>query len=117
MSNLFSYVELHTAETEKCRKFYGEMFEWKFEKSPIPELAYFDIQGEGEARGGMMKDDRPPHWLPYINVAALDGAVEKAQRLGATVLLPSTPVSDQAVLAVLRDPGGAAFALWQYLKP
>lgn len=117
MSNLFSYVELHTAETEKSRGFYGEMFGWKFEKAPIPELTYFGIQGEGGTRGGMMKDDRPPHWLPYINVAELGAAVAKAQRLGASLLLPATPVSGQGTMAVLRDPGGAVFALWQNLTP
>jgi predicted enzyme related to lactoylglutathione lyase len=115
MPNLFSYVELHTSEVEKCRTFYAELFGWEFERAPIPEFVYFGIQGEGEARGGLMKDERQPHWLPYVNVAELDAQIAKAQKLGATLLRPATPVPGQGTMAVLRDPGGAVFALWQCL--
>jgi predicted enzyme related to lactoylglutathione lyase len=49
-------------------------------------------------------------------VENLDKSVEKAKSLGATIKVPQTPVSDFGRFAVIIDPTGAYFALWQSLK-
>ena len=51
-------------------------------------------------------------WVPFAEVADVDAATAKATRLGATVLKQKTrgPAGEYSIV---RDPGGAAVALWQ----
>jgi hypothetical protein len=51
-------------------------------------------------------------WIPYAQVEDVDAATRKAQKLGATVLKEKTrgPAGE---FSIVRDPGGAAIALWQ----
>jgi predicted enzyme related to lactoylglutathione lyase len=51
-------------------------------------------------------------WIPYAQVDDVDAATKKAQKLGATVLKERTrgPAGE---FSIVRDPGGAAIALWQ----
>jgi predicted enzyme related to lactoylglutathione lyase len=53
MSDPFVHVELHTQDPDKAKKFYRELFDWKFED--VPDMDYTIIKvGEGTG-GGMMK--------------------------------------------------------------
>ena len=55
MANPFVHVELHTQDPEKAKKFYKDLFDWKFED--VPDMDYTIIKvGEGTG-GGMMKTD------------------------------------------------------------
>jgi predicted enzyme related to lactoylglutathione lyase len=51
-------------------------------------------------------------WVPYVQVDDVDRATERATKLGATVMQTRTsgPAGD---FTVIKDPGGAALALWQ----
>jgi predicted enzyme related to lactoylglutathione lyase len=54
----------------------------------------------------------PPVWLVYVVVADLDASLSSATALGGEVLAgPKATGRDR--FAVLRDPAGASFALWQ----
>ena len=52
-------------------------------------------------------------WVHYVHVASLDDAMAAAQRLGASMLRPKTAVPKSAWYAVLADPEGNAFAIYQ----
>ena len=55
----------------------------------------------------------PPHWNSYVTVANVDEAAKKAQSLGGKVLAPPFDVMDAGRMAVLQDPTGAVFQVWQ----
>ena len=55
----------------------------------------------------------PPHWNLYIAVENADAAASKAASLGAKVLAPAFDVFDAGRMAVLEDPTGAVFIVWQ----
>jgi predicted enzyme related to lactoylglutathione lyase len=61
----------------------------------------------------MRKNGVPPHWLAYVTVESAAATAEKAKQLGATVLAGPMDVSDKGVMAVIRDPQGAVFGVWQ----
>lgn len=117
MANRVTHFEIYGDEPAKLASFYHELFGWRIERAS--GVDYWRIQldplATGSADGGLMS--RPPSiplgWLHYVNVESLDEAVEAAQRLGATVLRPKTPVPRTAWYAVLADPEGNAFAIWQ----
>ena len=55
----------------------------------------------------------PPNWLVYIAVPNVDQAIARAELHGATLLSPAFDVMEYGRMAVLRDPQGAVFAIWQ----
>ena len=57
-------------------------------------------------------DDAPPHWLPYFTVPSCDGAVARVQELGGEALAGPFDVGAGRI-AVVRDPQGAVFALFE----
>ena len=52
-------------------------------------------------------------WVHYVHVASLDDAITEAERLGAVVLRPQTAVPKAAWYAILADPEGNIFAIYQ----
>jgi len=118
MGNPFVHVELHTQDPESAKKFYKQLFDWKFED--VPDMDYTIINvGEGTG-GGMMKSPMPdalPQWVPYVLVDDIAASTEKAKSLGATVLAGVTEIPGMGSFSMLLDPTGAAFALWEPKMP
>jgi predicted enzyme related to lactoylglutathione lyase len=54
--------------------------------------------------------------MVYITVENTDAAVTKAQQLGGKILAPAFDVFDAGRMAVVQDPTGATFCLWQANK-
>ena len=59
------------------------------------------------------KQGIPAHWNLFVAVENADAAVNRAAELGGKVLAPPLDVFDVGRMAVLEDPTGAAFSLWQ----
>src|SRR5215212_6936584 len=55
----------------------------------------------------------PPHWLSYVSVSNVDETAEKAKAEGATLMKEPFDVMTEGRMAVVQDPTGAVFALWQ----
>ena len=56
----------------------------------------------------------PTGWLPYARVDDVSACVAEAPRRGGTLLRSATPVPRTRWHAVIADPDGNAFALFQY---
>lgn len=70
------------------------------------------VAGVCHARG--QNAGLPPVWLVYFTVADIEAAVAAAKARGATVITgPNVDSEGSGGYAVLRDPQGAAFALYQ----
>jgi uncharacterized protein len=55
----------------------------------------------------------PPAWTSYVAVDDADATAARAAELGGTVHAPPFDVGDAGRMAILADPTGAVFALWQ----
>ena len=119
MANPFVHVELSTTDLAKAKTFYGKLFDWNMQDTPMPEGSYTMIDvGEGTG-GGMMKQltpSAPSAWLPYVLVDDIKATTQKAKSLGATVMIDVTEVVDMGWLSIFADPTGAALGLWQPKK-
>jgi len=116
MANPFVHVELHTKDLAKAKAFYGKLFGWKLEDTPMPGGAgsYTMISvGEGTGGGMMTETNAPPHWLAYVGVDDIKASTQRARELGATVLQDVMDVGEYGSMSVVRDPTGATLALWQ----
>lgn len=117
----FCWFELATTDQAAAKKFYTSLFGWAVEDSPMgPDDFYSMFKLSGRDTGAaytMRKEQRaqgvPPHWMVYIAAASADDTVNKAAQIGGTVLAPAFDVMDVGRMAVLQDPTGAIFSVWQ----
>jgi predicted enzyme related to lactoylglutathione lyase len=116
----FCWNELATRDIDAARAFYTRVFPWAAKVNDMPDGGkYIEWQVEGRSVAGgttmgqMYPPDVPPHWLVYFAVASTDDTVKRAQGLGAKVLAPAMDIP-QGRFAVLSDPQGAAFAVFQF---
>ena len=116
MANPFVHVELSTTDLGKAKTFYGKLFDWNMQDTPMPQGSYTMIDvGEGTG-GGMMKQlvpGAPSAWLPYVLVDDIKATTEKAKSLGATVMIDVMEVMNMGWLSIITDPTGAALGFWQ----
>lgn len=120
----FCWPELATSDQAGAEKFYGELFGWNLAKTPMGPDSHYTIflKGENSVAAAAQQDAEqkkagiPPHWLSYASTADVDASLEKAKSLGATVVAGPFDVMEHGRMAVLADPTGAAFALWQANK-
>jgi predicted enzyme related to lactoylglutathione lyase len=117
----FSWVELATIDQKAGVTFYRTLFGWDVKELPMgPTEVYsmFTMRGKEVAAACTMQPDErkmgiPPHWNLYVTVANVDDAAKRAESLGAKVLAGPFDVMDAGRMAVVQDPAGAVFQLWQ----
>jgi predicted enzyme related to lactoylglutathione lyase len=97
-------------DADKIRGFYQELLGWEFQTDP--KMNYGMVAaGEGGIAGGIGQAANGRGWATfYTKVPDLEGAVEKASRLGSSVLLPIQELPDTRI-AVVTDPEGNAIGL------
>jgi predicted enzyme related to lactoylglutathione lyase len=117
----FCWPELTTTDQKGAVAFYRGLFGWEVNEQPIgPTETYSMFQMRGRPVGAacsMRPEEReqgiPPHWGSYIAVKSADDAAKRAQELGGKVLAPPFDVMDAGRMAVIQDPTGAVFMVWQ----
>ncbi len=115
----FCWAELATTNGPGAKKFYSELFGWTTHDSLIgPDMVYTMLKLDGKDVGalyqkGEMMKDVPTYWASYISVADADEIAAKARSLGGTVMKEPFDVFDVGRMAVITDPTGATFCIWQ----
>ncbi len=117
----FCWVELGTSDAGAAKDFYTALFGWDYEDHPMgPAGVYtvFNLNGKDVAASyALMPEQRaqgvPPHWLSYVSVASADDTASKAAAAGANVLKEPFDVFTLGRMAVVQDPTGAVFAIWE----
>lgn len=117
----FCWVELGTSDSAAAKKFYTELFGWTTQDSPMgPDMVYTMLKLDGKDVGAlyqltadMTAQGIPPNWLSYVSVTSADDTAAKAKDAGATLMKEPFDVSTVGRMAVVQDPTGAVFALWQ----
>ena len=123
--NTVSHFELYATDPDKLADFYSRMFDWKVEA--MPDMDYRVIrtgdtdpsgrlQQPGAINGGIAR--RPEGFtingaVNYAMVDSIEDAVTRASSLGATLTRGKTPVPGMGWFAMLIDPQGNPFAMWQ----
>ena len=113
----FCAVDLAAADVEKGKAFYPGLFGWE------PGDSYREWTPcllDGKIVAGIFRqpaDQReagiPSNWVSYVSVTDADLSVARGVELGGRVLAPPSDIGEGGRMAVLADPQGAAFALWQ----
>jgi uncharacterized protein len=118
----FCWAELATTDDASAKKFYTALFGWGSEDSPAgPDMIYTTLKKNGKSVGALYKmrpeqKGMPPNWMTYVTVVSADEAAKKAKELGGKLLMEPFDVMDIGRMAVVQDPQGASFSLWQPKK-
>jgi uncharacterized protein len=117
----FCWTDLTTTNQAGAKEFYGGLFGWQAEDRPVGEDVYYSMMRlDGKDVGAIAPQPQqqrdagvPPVWNSYISVDDADSAVARATALGATAHAPAFDVLQAGRMAVLQDPQGAYFMVWQ----
>ncbi|MDG3016766.1 VOC family protein [Speluncibacter jeojiensis] len=111
------WVDLYTSDAAAAREFYGRMFGWEAEE-PAPEFGgYFNFTLDGVRVAGCMPAmegmGTPDVWSIYFATDDADKTLSAITAGGGQVESPAMAVGDLGTMAVVVDPNGGRFGLWQ----
>jgi uncharacterized protein len=117
----FSWADLGTIDQPAAKAFYGELFSWEYEDMPVGDgVNYTMARLEGKNVAAIAPQPQqqreagaPPAWNSYVTVQSADATVERAKELGGTAHAPAFDVMQAGRMAVLQDPQGAYFMVWE----
>ena len=116
----FCWVDLAATDANAAQRFYERLFDWTTETRRVRQgtfsvfalgtqnVASFYQLGEGHLSAGV-----PSHWTPYIRVSDVRESAMRANALGATVIVEPFDLAGMSRIALIQDPVGAIFGLWQ----
>ncbi|MCK0150632.1 VOC family protein [Marivita sp. S6314] len=112
-----AWSELMTRDTKAACDYYAETCGWTFDTMKMDGgQDYFIAMQDGKGVAGIMDiagipnyEDTPAHWFTYLGVSDVDAQVAKTSQMGGTVLRPPFDVPGIGRIAIVMDPGGAAF--------
>jgi predicted enzyme related to lactoylglutathione lyase len=108
------WAECLSRDPASSRGFLEGLLGWKGDEGPGGYVAF---SRDGEVVAGLlpMPDEIPAevpsYWMAYFSTSDVDDACARAVELGGTVLLPTRTI-DEGRFAVIADPAGAAFGLF-----
>ena len=119
-TNALCWADLNSTDPEKASKFYADWLGWTYETGKDGYRHIINGTGHENMIGGIPPQmhappGTPSHWMSYFNVADCRAAAAKAAQLGARTMMPATLTPDVGTIAVLADPQGAVFAVYQHM--
>ena len=111
------WAELGTSDLAGAKRFYEELFGWRAETDPRQEAGGYTFAHLGDAPvaalSPLYQEGQPVAWSVSFAVPDADATAARVTDAGGSVLLGPMDVFDLGRFAVVRDPTGAAFHLWQ----
>jgi predicted enzyme related to lactoylglutathione lyase len=121
----FCWTDIGTTDVAAAKKFYTTLFGWTVKDFPMgpgdEKYSMFRVRGKDVCGLYPMFEEQekmqaPPSWLPYVLVKSADATAKKAKAAGGKIYNGPMDVMYQGRQAVIADPTGAVFALWQPRK-
>lgn len=111
------HVEFAVKDPTKVKKFYGDLFGWKF--TDVPEMNYVLFEAPSGPGGGIgpVMEGQQPGITNYLYVTNIDETIKKIERAGGKIVAPKQEVPGQGWMAWFQDPAGTRMALWQQVPP
>jgi uncharacterized protein len=117
----FSWADLSTSDLDAALTLYTDLFDWEVTKEDIPGggvYAMFRVNGKDVAAASTLQEEQkqqgvPPHWNVYVTVEDAEQSAKKAEAAGGTIVVPAFDVMGMGNMAVIADPTGAMFNVWE----
>lgn len=108
----FVWHELVTPDANAAHAFYGKAIGWKTQPWE-QDSSYVMFAAQRGPVGATVTGDKVPHWLPYVGTGDIDKTIELAKQNGGSVVKDVDTLSTGSRYAVLQDPYGAAFGVYE----
>lgn len=113
------WIELGTTDQNAAKQFYASLFGWSAQDSPMGPNAFytmFSLEGRNCAAAYTLDQNAqgaPPHWMLYVATDNADETAAKATKAGGKVMAGPFDVLTFGRMAVIQDPTGVVFSIWQ----
>jgi uncharacterized protein len=115
------YFEIQADQTERARRFYTDVFGWKFTKADGTPVEYWRIETGDGGRGGLLQrpavsppSDRGTNgYVCSFEVTNYDHAADAILKLGGTIVLPKFAVPGVCWQGYFLDSEGNTFGIFQ----
>lgn len=110
-----SWVDIGVPDIAAAASFYSGLFGWETQDMG-EEAGHYTmclLRGKPVAAIGPAMNPGPPAWMTYITVANVDETAAAITAAGGTVVAPPMDVMTAGRMAVVSDPTGAFFSIWQ----
>jgi predicted enzyme related to lactoylglutathione lyase len=110
------WVDTQQPDVAAAMDFYGGLFGWEFEDGAPPGTAgrYVIARLDGQEAGAIAGPGTGvPAWHTYVAVDDADAAARHLLSVGATLKSAPADAGSGGIQAVLADPEGAEFRIWQ----
>jgi predicted enzyme related to lactoylglutathione lyase len=110
-----TWLDLGVPDLDRALEFYGALFGWEFEIGPeeFGRYTMCFLRGRRVAAISAMQEASRAFWNVYLATDDCDRTAERAREAGGTLLIEPMDVMDQGRMAIVRDPVGAQFGLWE----
>jgi hypothetical protein len=113
-------MDLAATDAARAIEFYTGLFGWSVQTQAANGGEFVRLLHDGgdvgslyQLKQSMLKSGVVSHWTPYVRVADVEAASRRAVALGGAVAVDPFAVDAMARIALIVDPGGAAFGLWE----
>jgi len=120
----FCWLDLAATDASRAIGFYAGLFGWSAHPTAANGGTFVRLARDGQDVGSLYQMGAnardagfASHWTPYVRVEDAQAACDRAVALGGTVAVPPFEVEAIARIALVVDPGGASFGLWEDLHP
>jgi predicted enzyme related to lactoylglutathione lyase len=105
------HFEIVGPDAKGLQDYYSSLFDWKIDANN--QMNYGMVEaGEGGIAGGVAPSmDGKPNVTFYVQVADLQAALNKAEKLGGKTVMPPMDVPEGPSIAQFTDPAGNRIGL------
>ncbi|WLW54239.1 VOC family protein [Streptomyces sp. YU58] len=110
------WVDAQLPDIEAGKRFYGELFGWTFTDPPTAYGGSVWAQRDGKPVAALARkaDGRLPSvWTVYFATPDIEGLADRIWAAGGQVVTAPVPVGELGTAALVTDPDGAVFGLWE----
>ncbi len=103
--------EINAKDASKLQKFYASLFEWQIDANNPMKYGMVNTGGKSGINGGIGPGDKNFGVTFYVEVDDLQAYLNRAQSLGARILVPPTTIPNSVTFAAFTDPEGNRIGL------
>ena len=111
------FVDSGRVDSAAAREFYGGLFGWEFDNvSPDEARPYHMAKLSGGVVAGIgtqPEQEWDPTWNTYVSVQDAEATAAAVEEAGGRVVMAPFDIGPAGRMAVLADPQGAEFCVWQ----
>lgn len=112
LDGVVTHTEFASTDPDATKTWLSKALGWKFRPSmPMSDGSTYHLFKYAEQQGGGIRVNSPaeePGTVPYVQVANVKKAFERAIKAGAEEMMPPSPVMEDLHIAIVRAPGGVA---------